>query len=351
MPSDLPQTMRAVVLEREHEELSEAIRSLHVVRRPVPQPGRGQVLVRIEAAPCNPSDLVALQGKYIVRKSLPTTPGWEGAGQVVAHGGGLLGRLLQGNRVACALEGDRDGTWAEYFVAEATQCVPLRRGVSYRQAAGLIVNPLTALGLLDVARRGGHRAAVMNAAASQLGRMLLRIGRDRNYPLICVVRREGQVELLRELGAEHVLNSSDDNFRDELSEVSARLSATIAWDAVAGEMTGILLDCLPAGSHICVYGALSDASCGEIPPRDLIVGRKSIGGFYLPNWLHGRNLLSRLAATRRVQRMILDGLIETKVQRRVALEEAAAGILHYCEHMTDGKIHLAPRKEPGGEEE
>ena len=89
-----PKQMRAVRLSALHEDVVEAIRSLRVVEQPVPEPRRGQVLVKIEAAPCNPSDLLLLQGKYGVSKSLPTVPGWEGAGQVVASGGGWLAGWL-----------------------------------------------------------------------------------------------------------------------------------------------------------------------------------------------------------------------------------------------------------------
>src|SRR5881392_605465 len=122
MAAPIPETMRAVVLSEYRENVSDAIRELAVMQRPVPKPRRGQVLVKITAAPCNPSDLLLLQGKYGVLKKLPTVPGWEGAGTVVASGGGLLARWLQCKRVACGLRADRDGTWAEYFVANADNC-------------------------------------------------------------------------------------------------------------------------------------------------------------------------------------------------------------------------------------
>src|SRR5688572_17494727 len=113
------ETMRGVVLEKYCDNLSDAIVAMKVLERPLLKLLRGQVLIRMAAAPCNPSDLLLLQGKYGTLKTLPTVPGWEGAGTVVASGGGLLTRWLKGKRVACALRKDRDGTWAEYFVADA----------------------------------------------------------------------------------------------------------------------------------------------------------------------------------------------------------------------------------------
>ena len=166
MPENLPTTMRAIVIERYGSDPVEAVRGLRVQDRAVPTPKAGQVLVRIEAAPCNPSDLLFLQGKYGVLKNPPAVPGWEGAGTVVASGGGWLAWWLKGKRVACAVQGDHDGTWAEYCVANVKDCIPLRREVHFKQAASLIINPLTAIGLIDTAKRHGHRAAIATAAAA-----------------------------------------------------------------------------------------------------------------------------------------------------------------------------------------
>jgi NADPH:quinone reductase-like Zn-dependent oxidoreductase len=335
--------MRALVLEAYHEDVADAIHGLKAMDWPTPQPRRGQVLVKIAAAPCNPSDLLLLQGKYGELKTLPTVPGWEGAGTVVASGGGLLGRWLQGKRVACALRADRDGTWAEYFLADANNCIPLKSRLSFDQAAGLIINPLTATGLLETARRLGHPAAVQTAAASQLGRMLLAMANEANYPLIHVVRRDAQVGLLKSLGAEFVLNSSSDGFTDELRTLCERLSATAAFEAVAGDMTGTLHNAMPRGSTIYVYGALSEAPCGNIDPVQLIFHDKTVKGFYLGAWLRRRGTLGVLRAASRVQRMFLDGRIATTIQRRVSLDEAAEGLQHYVQKMTEGKMLIVPQ--------
>src|SRR6185295_8263508 len=146
MRVDIPEKMRAVVLSEYREDVADAIGGLKVLERPVPRPRRGQVLVKIAAGPCNPSDLLLLQGKYGTLKTLPTVPGWEGAGTVVASGGGLLGRWLMGKRVACAVRSDRDGTWAEYVVVNADNCIALKAELPIEQAASLIINPLTAAG-------------------------------------------------------------------------------------------------------------------------------------------------------------------------------------------------------------
>ncbi len=342
MPDNVPEKMRAVVLSEYRDDVSDAIRGLKVLERPVPKPRRGQVLVKLAAAPCNPSDLLLLQGKYGTLKTLPTVPGWEGAGAVVASGGGLLGRWLMGKRVACAVRSDRDGTWAEYVVVNADQCISLKKDLPIEQAASLIINPLTAVGMLETARRAGHRAAVHTVGASQLGRMMIAIATDMNYPLINIVRRDAQAQLLQSLGAKYVLNSASDGFANELKAVCERLKATAAFEAIAGEMTGTVLNAMPPGSTVYVYGALSLEACGNIDPIGLVFHDKTLTGFYLGNWLDRRGIIGILRAASRVQRMIIDGRIGTTVQRRLKLDVVVDGLLQYVGHMTDGKVLIMP---------
>ncbi len=211
------------------------------------------------------------------------------------------------------------------------------------QAASLIINPLTAMGLLETARRGGHRAAVQTAGASQLGRMLVAMASELNFPVINVVRREAQVELLKSMGAAHVLNSSDDDFVERLGAIAAELQATAAFEAIGGEMTGTLFNVLPEGSTVFVYGALSEAACDNIDPIELIFHGKTVTGFYLGVWLRERGSLDVLRAASRAQKMLIDGRIETKVQRTVSLEEAVDGLRQYVDHMTDGKLLIMPQ--------
>ncbi len=342
MRSDIPTQMRAILLEGHHEDVLDAIRSLKVVDRAVPTLRRGQVLVKIDSAPCNPSDLLFLQGNYGVSKTLPSVPGWEGAGTVVASGGGLLANWFKGKRVACGNQDDRDGTWAQYMVANATVCLPLKRRMTLEQGATLIINPLTAMGLLDTARRGGHRAAIQTAAASQVGRFVVRLAKEANYPVICVVRRESQVEILKSLGATHLLNSSDDDFVEQMESMCEQLQATAAFEAVAGDLTGIVLNAMPAGSTVYVYGALSNVACSSIDPIELIFRDKHVTGFYLGKWLESRGAIGILRAAGRLQRMIIAGRSSTTVQRRLDLDEAMVGLEHYVHHMTDGKVLIAP---------
>ena len=239
----IPATMRAIEL-RSFERTPE---SIVATEKPVPRPGKGQVLIKIAAAPINPSDLVFLRGLYGAKKSLPVVPGLEGSGVVVAAGGGLQARWLLGRRVACAAPPSGDGTWAEFMVTSAALCFPLGKGVSLEQGAMSFVNPLTAWALVDLARRGGHQAVAQTAAASALGRMILRLTPRFGIQVIHIVRRGEQVELLRSDGAEQVLNSNCPAFDSELHRLCTRLNVRLAFDAVAGEMSNRLVRALAPG--------------------------------------------------------------------------------------------------------
>lgn len=333
----IPNEMRALQLDQYISDAFEAIQSLKVVSKPVPKPSSGQVLIRVEAAPCNPSDLLFLQGRYGKRKTLPAVPGWEGAGLVVA-GNGFMAKWLKGKRVAFSNQSDQGGTWAEYCVADAHMCVPLKDNVSSDQGASLLINPLTALGLFESV----DKAFIQNAAASQVGKMILSLAQERDIPGIHIVRKKEQETLLKDLGAKIVLNSETDGFEKLLKSESARLNANVAFDAVGGGMTGRLLHAMPAHSKVLVYGALSGKECAEIGPIDLIFQEKSVSGFYLGGWIKSKSFLGLYQATSKVQKKLADGSFHTSISAEASLEEAPKALESYQKSMTQGKILIKP---------
>jgi NADPH2:quinone reductase len=324
----IPDTMLVVVLDDDDG-------SPRVDRIPVPKPGPGQVLVRMAAAPINPSDLGFIKGSYGFQKPSPIVPGFEGSGTVVAAGPGILSHLLKGRRVACSASSG--GTWAEYLVTPANTCFPLGRKILFEQGAMLIVNPMTALAFFEIAKQGKHIALVSNAAASALGRMILRLGQTYHVPVIHIVRRQEQVELLRSLGGEFVLNSSDPGFLDQLGSLSNQLKATLLLDPV-GEQTGQYLDTLPKGSKALVYGSLANKRVEpEAPEPSQSDGR--LANFYLPDWIATRNILQILIDAQRVQRLAAREF-RTTIQKRFPLSEVHEALELYRANPTAGKVLL-----------
>ena len=307
-----------------------------VEKRPVYPPGPGEALVRIATSPINPSDLLYIMGEYGFRKPLPMIPGFEASGQIVAVGEGVSEALI-GLRVACTY-GTMDGTWAEYMRTAATNCIPLPDHIDLEHGAMLIANPLTAHLLLDKA--SGMKAVVQTAAASALGRMIIRLAQRRGIQVINVVHRQEQVSDLQALGADHVLNSSDPAFETRLRELCHNLGAHLAFESVAGPLSGQILSALPDASTLIVYGALSLQPCA-IPPAELIFRKKLVDGFWLIDWLSGSSMESLVSIVTEVF-SAAESDYKTEVRAHYPLPEVAAAINDYMNHMTGGKVLLVP---------
>ena len=219
-------------------------------------PGPDEIVVRMEATPINPSDLGLLLGPAAIASleasGTPERPiatlkvakaalgglrarigqslavGSEGAGTVVAAGEAV--KALEGRRVGLI----GDGMYADYRKAKARDAVPLPDGATAADGAAMFVNPLTALAFIETMRLEGHRAIVHTAAASNLGQMLQKVCLADGIPLVNIVRSDEQANILRALGASHVLDSRAEDFRRHLADAVAETGATIAFDAIGG---------------------------------------------------------------------------------------------------------------------
>lgn len=236
MTADLPGT----ALELRSLVSSDGTLELSLQDVPVPTPGADEVLVRVEAAPINPSDLGLLVATADMSKAavagtperpVVTAPigqsalkglaarlgqslpvGNEGAGTVVAAGSSEAAQALAGKTVAIA----GGAMYSQYRAVPASACLVLPGGATARDGASSFVNPMTALGMTETMRREGHSALVHTAAASNLGQMLVKLCRRDGIPLVNIVRKPEQEDLLRSLGAEYVCNSSSQSFEADL---------------------------------------------------------------------------------------------------------------------------------------
>lgn len=332
MGNNIPKTMQAIRLEKENGKLQ--VRQL-----PVPKPKSGEVLIRMAASTINPSDIgfIYSTSGYSDR-AFPVIPGIEGSGMVVASGDGFLPNFLRGKRVACSKKSNGNGTWAEYMVTKASLCVPLQRNVSLEQGATLLVNPMTAVVIFEILKQGKHRSLVNTAAASQLGRMLLRMAQKKNIPIINIVRREDQAGILRSLGAEHILVSADTDFEQKLSRLTRRLNATLVLDAISGDFTQRLIDASPPDSLILIYANLS-ASPAKIMPNALWLHNRRVEGFHLATWTSRHGFLKALSIARQAQKLANTDL-QVTFQRRIPFSSVQEGLELYQHNMTAGKILL-----------
>ena len=337
MNPTIAKTMQAV-------QLDEPDGKLHLREVPVPTPQAGQVLVRMAAAPLNPSDLGVLSGlSYKGEQTYPFTPGIEGSGTVVAAGAGMMPRFLLGRRVACSGLTPGDGTWAEYMVTSAQLCVPLSKKVNMEQGAMQLVNPLTAMGFFELARKEKHRAIVSTAAASVLGGMILRLGKRHNIQIIHIVRRQEQVDLVKQRGGEQILNSSDADFVDKLHTIAHQLKASLFLDAIGGEMTKHLTDAAPFGSTILLYGRLADEE-SILSPNVAYVNNLHIHGWFLTNYLQEKSMIQSLLLARKAQSFTNTDL-QSPINQRFPLSAAQEALDSYVNQMSGGKNLLIINKE------
>ncbi|MDM0027362.1 zinc-binding dehydrogenase [Variovorax saccharolyticus] len=245
--------------------------TLSLSEDPIPQPAAHEVIVRVEAAPMNPSDLGLLFGaadlrtakasgtaaRPVVTASIPEVAmksmagrldqsmqvGNEGAGVVVAAGAAPEAQALLGKTVA-VLGG---AMYTQYRSIAAAQCMALPEGTTPAQGASAFVNPLTALGMVETMRREGHKALVHTAAASNLGQMLNRICLKDGIDLVNIVRKKEQEEILRGLGAKYVCSTESPTFMQDLTDALVATGATLAFDAIGGgKLAGQILTCMEA---------------------------------------------------------------------------------------------------------
>ena len=222
----------------------------------MPVPSDDEVVIRIEASPINPSDLGLLIGPADVStmsisgdesnpfvsmdipesmmaamgaridESLPV--GNEGAGIVVAAGANV--QDMMGKVVGVA----GGAMYSQYRNVPAAACIVMNEGTTPEQAASCFVNPLTALGMVETMKMENHSALVHTAAASNLGQMLVKICLADDVPLVNIVRKDEQVEILKAIGAKYICNTSSDTFKDDLVDALVETGATLAFDATGG---------------------------------------------------------------------------------------------------------------------
>jgi NADPH:quinone reductase-like Zn-dependent oxidoreductase len=290
---------------------------------PRPEPRRGEVLVRMIASPVNPSDLMYIQGVYGLKPKLPATPGFEGVGVVEASGGGIVGMLRKGKRVA-VLNDDR-GNWGEYTVAAEKKVIPVPDDIPDEQSASFFVNPATVLVMTEkVLKIPAGATLLQTAAGSALGSMIIRMGKLKGFKTINVVRRGEQVEELKKLGADHVVVAEGDGLE---SKVKAILPAGVpfAIDPVGGVTGGAAARCLAAGGHMLCYGNLSGESI-PVDPRFLLTGSKRIQGFWLADHMNSLSILQKLKLIRAVKTLFRAGVVTTPSVKTFALNDVKAAL-------------------------
>jgi NADPH:quinone reductase-like Zn-dependent oxidoreductase len=348
-----------------------------------PEPAADEVVVRVEATPINPSDLGLLIGAADMttakasgtrqqpvilakvpeagmramagRLDEPMPVGNEGAGVVIKTGSSDAAKALMGRTVAMI----GGAMYAQFRCLKVNECLPLPNGTTPAEGASCFVNPLTALGMTETMRREGHKALVHTAAASNLGQMLNKICLKDSIPLVNVVRSNEQAEILRKIGAKHVVDSTSPNFMDDLTGALTETGATLAFDAIGGgKLAGQILTCMETAVNknakvYSRYGSNVHKQVyiyGGLDPRPVELNRAFGMAWGVGGWLLFPFLMKIGPVDgKRLRERVVDELKTTFAShytRVVSLQEALqpSNIAIYGKRSTGEKFLINPNK-------
>ena len=314
--------MKAVVFDR----FGEPAEVLGVREVPRPEPGPGQVRVRMIASPINPSELLVVRGLYGVLPTLPATPGFEGVGVVdeVGPGLNLLGRIAKGKRVAVI--NSKGGNWAEYAVIPSRQARPFPDDIPDEQVASCFVNPATVLAMVrHVLAVSKGEWLLQSAAGSSLGRMIIKLGRHDGFKTINVVRRREAIDELKALGADVVIASADGPVDEQVRRIVGPDGVKFALDPVGGDTGTALFRSLAAEGRLIVYGTLSGEPL-RIDSRLMIAGKRVVEGFWLGHWMPQQSIPTALALFREIANLIRAGVLATQPGVAYPLDAIGAAV-------------------------
>jgi trans-2-enoyl-CoA reductase len=312
--------------------------SIECVDFPDPVLAEGQALIQVLAAPINPSDVLTLTGEYGTLPPLPAIGGNEGVGKVVAHGPGVSAPPL-GQTV---LLPRGSGTWATHVVGEAKRLMPLPNEADPQQLAMMVVNPPTASLMLSefVDLKPGDWV-IQNAANSGVGEYLVQLARLRGLKTVNVVRRESAAAAVRSAGGDVVLVDGP-SLDQRVAEATGQASIRLAIDAVGGQATNRLADCVAEGGTLVNYGMMSGEDC-VVSPRSFIFRDVTLRGFWLALWFRRATPPQQVAMLGEIGKLIATGQLKARIQATYDVTQIKQAVAAAAAGERDGKILIVPK--------
>lgn len=320
-------------------ELGEPADVLKLVELPEPKPGPGEVLVQVAAVACNFPDILLCQGRYQERPPLPFTPGMELAGEVVAVGEGVPESRV-GERVI-AQPGAHGGGYAEYAVVPAASLWAWPDGMSPAQAAGMFVTYQT--GYCALHRRAQLRPGetlLVHAAAGGVGSAAVQLGKAAGATVIGTAGGERKCEVVRSLGADHVIDYSREDLVGRVKEITGGRGADVIFDPVGGDVFDASRKVVAFEGRILVIGFVA-GRFAEAPTNHLLVKNYGVLGVH---WGYYHRMAPELIPQWQ------DALVELWRRRQIdpvvggeyPLERAPEALRALAGRETVGKVLLVP---------
>jgi trans-2-enoyl-CoA reductase len=306
---------------------------LQIKTEPWPKPASDEVVVAMRAAPINPADINAIEGKYPARREVPAVPGFEGAGLVVELGADAK-TIPTG---ALVILPHNIGTWREAVAVKASELVVVPPEIEPAQAAMLKINPLTAWRLLhDYVDLAKGDWLIQNAANSAVGRAVIAIARDLGFKTVNVVRRAELLDELRAEGGDVVL-LDDEKLREEVKAATNAAAIRLGLNSVGGDSALRLANCLTFGGTLVSFGAMSLQPL-KIPTGLFIFKDLRFRGIWINHWYDKATMAERMAAFKPLFEMAKRGLLQTKVEKTYSIDDAKAAVAHAMQSKRSGKI-------------
>jgi NADPH:quinone reductase-like Zn-dependent oxidoreductase len=324
--------MRCVVIEQ-FGEPAQVVRS---AERPLPEPGPGEVRVRLLLSPIHNHDLAILRGVYGYRPKLPAIPGSEALGRVEALGEGVRG-LQPGQRVATAAG---QGVWAEQFVCQASKLVPVPEGLPDEAACQLLAMPLSALMLLEDMQLAPGQWIVQNAANGAVGKTLATLAATRGVHVVNLVRRESALADLQAVGISHAVSTDQPDWKTRVAALTGGAPIVRAIDSIGGEAANEIMSLLAERGELVSFGALTMKPL-VIGADQLIFKQARVSGYWASKRLAATPPAELARMIGELARLATGGTLRLPVQAVFGLADAAQAMAEAERVGRDGKILLS----------
>ncbi|WP_421828584.1 zinc-dependent alcohol dehydrogenase family protein [Larkinella sp.] len=305
--------------------------TLQVIDTFLPEPGPGEVRIKVIASPINPSDLMFVQNLYGIQPELPSGAGFEGVGIVDALGEGVTMRT--GIRVSFTAI----GAWSEYVLANQRSLIPVPDALSDEVAAQLFVNPFSAYAMLEESGLQAGQWVLLTAAGSSFSKLVIQLCKLKGIQTIGTVRHNELNDELKALGITAIVNTEKEKLTSRVKALTEGKGVTCVLEAVGGNTASDALKCLAKGGTMILYGVLSmqnpSFNVGLMIFREL-----TIKGFWLTDWMRRVDSQTRQTVARNVITLLVGGQIQVPVEATYPLSEIKKAVEHSEQAGRHGKI-------------
>lgn len=298
-----------------------------------PELQEGEVLLELQASPINPSDVLTLTGLYGILPPLPAIGGNEGVAKVVSLGSNVTG-LAEGQSVLLPVG---IGTWSTHLVAPAKKLIPLPEGADPQQLSMLSINPPTAsLMLSEFADLKPGDWVIQNAANSAVGNYLIQLAKLKGLRTINIVRRESLIKPLQDIGADLVLVDGDD-FPKRVRKATDKADIKLAIDAVGGEASNRLADCIASQGTLVNYGMMS-GEAAQVSSANLIFKDITVKGFWLALWFQQASKEAQQKLYNELAMLIATGKLSAPIDKVFKVADIKEAVAYAAQGERNGKV-------------